>query len=58
MIEKEDFEKEGNYKIKEEEISKEKVDKIVTIEKTYKLEGLAREEDYKIEETEDEQQYK
>jgi len=58
MIENEYFEKEGNYKIKEEEISKEKVDKIVPREKTYKLEGLAREEDYKIEETEDEQQYK
>ena len=66
MIENEDFEEEGNYDIKEEEISKEKigkevseekVEKRVYEEKTDKLEGLATKEDYKIEETEDEQRY-
>ena len=57
MVESEDFEEKGNYKI-EEEVSKEKVEKIVPGEKTDKLEGLAREEDSKIEETEDEQQYR
>ncbi len=66
MIENEDFEKEGNYKIKEEKISKEKivkeiseekVDKRVSEEKTGKLEGFAVKKDYKIEETEDEQRY-
>jgi len=64
MIENEEFEEEGNYEIKEENISKEKigkevseekVDKRVSGEKTDKLEGLAIEEEYKIEETEDEQ---
>jgi len=66
MIENEDFEKEGNYEIKEEKISKEKivkeiseekVDKRVSEEKTGKLEGFAVKKDYKIEETEDEQRY-
>ncbi|MEA3453729.1 MAG: DivIVA domain-containing protein [Candidatus Caldatribacteriota bacterium] len=66
MIENEDFEEEGNYDIKEEEISKEKIGKEVSEEKvekrvygekTDKLEGLATKEDYKIEETEDEQRY-
>ncbi len=64
MIENEDFEEEGNYDIKEEDISKEKIGKEVSEEKvkkrvyrekTDKLEGLATKEDYKIEETEDEQ---
>jgi len=66
MIENEEFEEEGNYEIKEENISKEKierevseekVDKRVSGEKTDKLEGLTIEEEYKIEETEDEQRY-
>jgi cell division initiation protein len=64
MIENEEFKEEGNYEIKEENISKEKigkevseekVDKRVSGKKADKLEGLAIEEDYKIEETEDEQ---
>jgi len=55
MIENEDFEEEGNYQIKEE-VSKEKAEKGVSGEKTNKLEELATEEDYKIEETKDEQQ--
>ncbi|MBU4348766.1 DivIVA domain-containing protein [bacterium] len=64
MIENEEFEEEGNYEIKEENISKEKigkevseekVDKRVSGKKADKLEGLAIEEEYKIEETEDEQ---
>ncbi len=57
MIENEDFEEKGNYKIKEDEIAKEKAEKKVSREKADKLEGLAIEEDYKIEETEDEQRY-
>ena len=66
MIENEEFEEEGNYEVKEENISKEKierevseekVDKRVSGEKTDKLEGLTIEEEYKIEETEDEQRY-
>jgi len=66
MIENEDFEEEENYDIKEEEISKEKIGKEVSEEKvekrvygekTDKLEGLATKEDYKIEETEDEQRH-
>jgi len=66
MLEDEEFEEVGNYDIKEEiskekieeEVSEEKAEKRVSGEKTDKLEGLAREEDYKIEETEDEQQYR
>jgi len=57
MIENEDFEEKGNYKIKEDEIAKEKAEKKVSREKVDKLEGLAIEEDYKIEETKDEQRY-
>ena len=45
MIENEDFEEEGNYEIKGEEISKEKTDE------------LPLEQNSKIEETEDEQQH-
>jgi cell division initiation protein len=65
MIESEDFEKKGNYKI-EEEISKEKaekrvsgekVEKRVSGEKVEKLEGLGIEENFKTKETEDEQRY-
>ncbi|MBU4510558.1 DivIVA domain-containing protein [bacterium] len=64
MIENEEFEEEGNYEIKEENISKEKigkevseekVDKRVSGEKMDKLEGLAIEKDYRVEESEDEQ---
>jgi len=66
MLEDEEFEEVGNYDIKEEiskekieeEVSEEKAEKRISGEKTDKLEGLAREEDYKIEETEDEQQYR
>jgi len=64
MIENEEFEEEGNYEVKEENISKEKVRKEVSEEKVNKrvseekigeLEGFAVKKDYKIEETEDEQ---
>ncbi len=57
MIENEDFEEKGNYEIKENEMSKEKTKNKVSGEITDKLEGLTTEEDYKIEETEDEQRY-
>ena len=56
MIESEDFEQKGNYKI-EEEVSKEKAEKRVSGEKADKLEGLGIEENFKIKETEDEQRY-
>lgn len=54
MIENEEFEEEGNYKI-EEEVSKEKAEKRVSGEKVDKLEGLGIEDNFKIKETEDEQ---
>jgi len=54
MIENEDFEEKGNYKI-EEEVSKEKAEKRVSGEKVDKLEGLDMEDNFKIKETEDEQ---
>ena len=57
MIENEDFEKEGNYEIKENEMSKEKTKNKIFGEKTDKLEGLDIEENYKIKDTEDEQRY-
>jgi cell division initiation protein len=57
MIENEEFEEEGNYEIKEEEVSEEKIEKSVSGEKTGKLEGFAPEKDSEIEETENEQQY-
>jgi len=57
MIENEDFEKEGNYEIKENEMSKEKTKNKVSGEKTGKLEGLDIEENFKIKKTEDEQRY-
>jgi len=66
MIENEEFEEEGNYEIiKEEtskekvrkEVSEEKVDKRVSEEKMGELEGFAVKKDYKVEETENEQQY-
>jgi len=56
MIETEDFEGKGNYKI-EEEVSKEKTEKRISGEKADKLEGLGIEENFKIKETEDEQRY-
>ncbi|TFB08860.1 DivIVA domain-containing protein [Candidatus Atribacteria bacterium MT.SAG.1] len=54
MIEDEDFEEKGNYKI-EEEVSKEKAEERVSGEKVDKLEGLGVEDNFKIKETEDEQ---
>ena len=57
MIENEEFEEEGNYEVKEEEVSKKKTEEIFSEEKTGKLEGFAAEEDSEIEETEDEKQY-
>ena len=54
MVESEDFEEKGNYKI-EEEVSKEKAEKRVSGGKVDKLEGLGIENNYKIKETEDEQ---
>jgi len=66
MIENEEFEEEGNYEIKENKVSEEKIEnkvykkkteEIFSEEKTGKLEGFAAEEDSEIEETEDEKQY-
>ena len=54
MIENEEFEEEGNYGIKEENISKEKVRKEVSEEKT---DEPPLEQNSKVEETENEQQY-
>jgi len=56
MLETEDFEEKGNYKI-EEEVSKEKADKRVSEEKVDKSEGLGIEDNFKTKETEDEQRY-
>ena len=56
MVESEDFEEKGNYKI-EEEVSKGKAEKRVSGGKVDKLEGLGTENNYKIKETEDEQRY-
>lgn len=53
MVENEDFEEKGNYKI-EEEVSEEKAEKRVSGEKVDKLEGLGIENNFKIKETEDE----
>jgi len=57
MIESEDFEEKGSYKI-EEEVSKEKAEKRVSGEKADKLEGLDIEDNFKTKETEDEQRYR
>lgn len=54
MVEDEDFEEKGNYKI-EEEVSKEKAEERVSGEKVDKLEGLGVEDNFKIKETENEQ---
>lgn len=56
MVESEDFEEKGNYKI-EEEVSKGKAEKRVSGGKVDKLEGLGIENNYKIKETEDKQRY-
>ena len=66
MLEDEEFEEEGNYEIKEDKISEEKIEnkiykkkteEIFSKEKTGKSEGFAAEEDSKTEETEDEKRY-
>jgi cell division initiation protein len=57
MLETEELTEEGNYKIAGDEIDKEKAVKKISGERTKKLKELGVEEDYKIEETEDEQQY-
>jgi cell division initiation protein len=57
MLETEEFEEKGNYKIEEDEIIKEKTVKKISGERMEKLEELNMEEDYKIKETEDEQRY-
>jgi cell division initiation protein len=66
MLENEEFEEEGNYEIKEDKNSEEKIEnkiykkkteQIFSEEKTDKLEGFAAEEDSKTEETEDEKRY-
>ena len=54
MLETEDFEEKGNYKIEEDELAKEKIVKKISGERTEKLEGLGIEKDYKIAEREDE----
>ena len=54
MLETEEFEEEGNYEIKGEEVSKAKTVEKVSEGKTGKLKGLAAEKDFKIEEKEDE----
>ena len=54
MLENEEFEEVGNYDVKEEEISKEKVRKEVSEEKT---DEPPLEQNSKVEETENEQQY-
>lgn len=58
MLENEEFEEVGNYDIKEEEISKKKIEEEVSEEKVDKLERLAAEQNSEIEETEDEQQHR
>lgn len=54
MLETEEFEEEGNYEIKGEEVSKAKTVEKVSEGKTGKLKRLAAEKDFKIEEKEDE----
>ena len=58
MIENEEFEEEGNYDIKEEEISKEKIEKKISEENTDRLKGLIAEQNIKIKEIDDEQRYR
>jgi len=54
MLETEEFEEKGNYKIEEDEIAQEEAVKKISGERMEKSEGLSIEEDYKIEEMEDE----
>ena len=56
MIENEDFEEKGNYKNKDG-VSKEQIEKELSEAKTDKLEVLVKEQNSKIEETENEQRY-
>ena len=58
MIENEEFEEEGNYDIKEEEVSKEKIEKKISEENTDRLKGLIAEQNIKIKEIDDEQRYR
>jgi len=58
MLETEDFEGKGNYKIEEDEIVKEKADKEFSVEKTDKLKGSTMENNFKFKETDDNQLYK
>ena len=58
MIENEEFEEEGNYDIKEEEVSKEKIEKKISEENADKLKGLIAEQNSKIKEIDDEQRYR
>jgi len=57
MIENEEFEEEGNYEVKEEEVSKKKTREMFPEKKRVKLEELTTEKDSIIEEIEDEHQY-
>ena len=54
MIENEEFEEEGNYNVREEEISKEKIEENISEKKAHEL---PLEQNSKIKETEDEQRY-
>ena len=58
MIENEEFEEAGNYDIKEEEVSKEKIEKKISEENTDRLKGLIAEQNIKIKEIDDEQRYR
>jgi cell division initiation protein len=58
MIENEEFEEAGNYDIKEEEVSKEKIEKKISEENADKLKGLIAEQNSKIKEIDDEQRYR
>ena len=57
MIENEEFEEEGNYEVKEEEVSKKKTREMFPEKKGVNLEELTTEKDSKIEEIEDEHRY-
>ena len=58
MIENEEFEETGNYDIKEEEVSKEKIEKKIFKENADRLKGLIAEQNSKIEEIDDEQRHR
>ncbi|HER24001.1 MAG TPA: DivIVA domain-containing protein [Candidatus Atribacteria bacterium] len=53
MLETEDFEEKGNYKLEEDEVTKEKEAKNIPRERSEKLEGFNLTEDYNLEEKED-----